>query len=457
MKPINKLKSWWRNRRRRIAAAKLANAALREFVYLDEVSVYSLTASRLGPIAVEFTDTETRTLGSEVEGSVEASIGVGKATSRGKTSTSREQSGQVLRKSIVQTTFKDMHDREADHLAISPKRDSPPKVTSVDGLFDLTPDRAYVVDPAALKRGELVELEVELETHAVFRFNAVVTAYLDILHEDLEVFGVALPAEAQVRAIHRILDRLLTGLVPLRGLAVDYVVLKHRDRELVVHRDVVGQLTDVDHLVSTPLVVVGVAEQHLFWKDIRRVLFSDSRYRLFCRISESGLRDHWTPVKLTDVLKVVAPQFENQLLTALGESTLAAMGEAATAAPGDEGPQEKLHQAALSFAQHLAAFHKTTIDAQGIGDVVTGLVKSGASLGTIDESRKFYRAIQAAVDGQLDVTTSSDVAARCRAIATTEIGLGIGGTLSPSPPSPVLLTAPTDERFLDTELVAIYW
>jgi hypothetical protein len=43
---------------RRRWAAKNEKGMLREFVYLDEVSVYSLIASRLGPIAAEFTDTQ---------------------------------------------------------------------------------------------------------------------------------------------------------------------------------------------------------------------------------------------------------------------------------------------------------------------------------------------------------------------------------------------------------------
>ena len=59
---ITRLKlAWWSWRRWR-AAGQNRHTPLREFVYLDEVSVYSLIASRLGPIAAEFSETQTESL-----------------------------------------------------------------------------------------------------------------------------------------------------------------------------------------------------------------------------------------------------------------------------------------------------------------------------------------------------------------------------------------------------------
>lgn len=52
--------AWVARRRRRRAARQLEGAPLREFVYLDEVSVYSLVASRMGSVATEHTATESR-------------------------------------------------------------------------------------------------------------------------------------------------------------------------------------------------------------------------------------------------------------------------------------------------------------------------------------------------------------------------------------------------------------
>src|SRR3712207_8144694 len=57
---ITRLRIWFRRRRLKRAAKKQQVAPLREFVYLDEVSVYSLNASRLGSIAAEFRSEERR-------------------------------------------------------------------------------------------------------------------------------------------------------------------------------------------------------------------------------------------------------------------------------------------------------------------------------------------------------------------------------------------------------------
>lgn len=50
------LSQWYRRRRRQRAFRK--HSDLREFIYLDDVSVFSLIASQLGPVATEFTNTE---------------------------------------------------------------------------------------------------------------------------------------------------------------------------------------------------------------------------------------------------------------------------------------------------------------------------------------------------------------------------------------------------------------
>ena len=62
----------------------------REFVYLDEVSVLSILASRKGGIATEFTEGQTASLDSEVQGSLGVGLG-GTGPNLG----SKMQAGQV--------------------------------------------------------------------------------------------------------------------------------------------------------------------------------------------------------------------------------------------------------------------------------------------------------------------------------------------------------------------------
>ncbi|MGQ0433383.1 MAG: DUF6414 family protein [Microthrixaceae bacterium] len=455
----SKVRGWRRRRRRKKAAEESAGTPLREFVYLDDVSVYSLTASRLGAIATEFTDTETNTLGGEVESSIEGFGGFAKGGVRAKSSASREQSSQVVRKSIIQTAFKDLYELEADRLLIGgPSAQLPDQLASAD-LTRLADQGEWVIDPAKFERGGLIELEVELETEAVFRVNAVVSAFLEIVQEDLEVFGITGPVGiAEARAMSRVLDKLLTGLVPLRGRAVDFVRTSVNGRDLVVHREVLDRLPESSRPAVEPLLVVGVAEQRLFWKDIRRVLFSNSRFRMFCRVSQSGLRDRWAPVKLTEVLKEIAPEFEAQILGALGESALSAMGDAiARGSSSDEVERDYLELAAGSFLAAVSDHHGRTLEPARLRALGVEAADSGGSLATTDDRRAFYGALLDQLDSELAVETPPEVAETCRVIATSEAGLGLGGSLAPRRASEVPPSAMAQTRFLDTEIVAIYW
>ena len=62
-----------------------------------------------------------------------------------------------------------------------------------------------------------------------------------------------------------------------------------------------------------PLYVVGVAEAELFWRDLRRILFSSSDYRMLCRLGRTSAQRTWTPVKLTDVLEGVVPDLRRMV------------------------------------------------------------------------------------------------------------------------------------------------
>lgn len=439
-------------------AAPVANAPLREFVYLDDVSVYSLLASRRGSIATEFTDTEASGLGGEAEASVEASAGLAKGAIRSRISSSQEQTSQVVRKSIIQSAFKDLYELEKPNLGLIVPTSSAPDIWTIGDVTQAS-NADWFTDPAILVRGRLIELDVELEAEPVFKISAVFSAFLEIMQEDLSVFGVTSNDDlAQVRTINRVLDKLLAGLVPLRGKAVDFVAVTIDGRELIVHKSLYANLPAGIRPASSPIVVVGVAEHRLFWKDIRRLLFSKARYRLLCRVSASGLQDSWTPVKLADVIGILAPQFESQLLGALGESALNAMGEAATRA--SESPElscDRLVQAASVFIDGVLLHHDRSLSADRIKHLAVAAAASGTSLRDTDERRRFFDPLLLEIDSELGVTTSPEVAVESRIRALNESGFSFALDAAPTTPVVHALQSMGDERFLDTEVIAIYW
>ncbi len=119
---MKKLKDWFARRRRdrRIKTAKQNAAPLREFIYLDEVSVYSLLTSRQGALATEYTDTLQNTTRSEISNRIATDAVIAKAELAGKMESSQAQTSQVVRKSTVQAAFKELIEGEEDRLASRP-------------------------------------------------------------------------------------------------------------------------------------------------------------------------------------------------------------------------------------------------------------------------------------------------------------------------------------------------
>lgn len=188
----------YRQKKRRRKASKNRNTPLREFIYLDEVSVYSLNASRLGAIAAQFTNTETTSLQSGVGASLSGNVGAAKAGVKTSDSSTETQQSQVVRRSIVQTTFREFYEYEKDHLIVRavPDEVKVPRIYTLDDLEakeeQLKAD-GLIVDPKGLVRGALLEMEVELETEKIFQFNMILKELVEIIQENIALFGLELP------------------------------------------------------------------------------------------------------------------------------------------------------------------------------------------------------------------------------------------------------------------------
>jgi hypothetical protein len=231
-----------RRRRKRIKVARSVTTPLREFVYLDEVSVYSLLASRQGALAAEYTDTATNFWRGELAGSVAGSGGVLKGNISSKTESSQTYSSQVLRKSTVQAAFKEFHEGEEQRLALSPPpvEAIPPQVETwgdLDKALGTALYDGWLIDADSLTRGQLVELEIELQAEGVYRITSIIAALLSMIEEAKELAGGSPELEVPaISAAARILEKLLVGLIPVRCRVVDYAVVELLGRMVLVHR-----------------------------------------------------------------------------------------------------------------------------------------------------------------------------------------------------------------------------
>ena len=330
---------WWKRWRQRRREEPVAHRAikLREFVYLDEVSVTSLLSSRLGKLPSEFVETLTNARKAEVNANSEASAAaVLKSRIGSRYETSWTENSQVLSKATIQATFKRLHDIEEQSLTLRPifSSESPPvnqriQKALTSGVFD-DDMHQWIISVEDLKRGRVAEVEVELQADPSFRVSAIFTTFKELADESADLLSQTDRLDFEkVIELNRVLEKLMGDLVPLRCRVVDYEVIGTGNQVFLIHRRALENLSETERPATRPLYLVGVTEQSLFWKDIRRILFSKARFRILCRLNYEGLRTTWTAVKMVDLLEEVAPALKREM-DIFGSGALKVMGRRAT-------------------------------------------------------------------------------------------------------------------------------
>ncbi|KSU49005.1 hypothetical protein AS181_24305 [Gordonia sp. SGD-V-85] len=160
-------------------------------------------------------------------------------------------------------------------------------------------------------RGTLLELEVKLRADPVFRMSSIISEIASMSEEHADVFGT--PAAGlipgQMKSMGKLLDRFMAGLVPIRSVVTNVRLYESDDEQYLVEASIAEQL----NLPTTEIELVGVLERDRFWKDMRRVLFSDARVTVLGRVSIDGLQDSWTPVKQLDLFRNTIPGGEDAI------------------------------------------------------------------------------------------------------------------------------------------------
>ena len=429
-------------------------------MYLDEVSVYSLLASHKAGVADTFTETATASLTSDLGSSIGAA---GTSVSAGAGS-SQSQSSQVVRKATVQTHFKELYEIEQPMLVIRTLAlTDPPTPTDVVDLQAMLEDSTrgrWVVGPAALSRGELIEVSVELDTDPLFRLSTVINTVRRLVDENPALFARSgITQLDEMRAVAQVLESLLEGLVPVRGRLVDYAFATIAGEDVLIHTAVLDKMADDARPATGPVYVAGVAQHSFFWNDIRRTLFSNPRYTMLCRIAATGLSSRWSPTTTVDLLGALAPEFEERMseFTSQAEAAMgASAGMTATPSPTDARGESVLR----SYIDLLARRKEAALPSDVVDELLADAPKDESWLSSVDSWRPVFAAVTERVNVHLDVDTSPEEAYEARQTALQVAGeapLTNLSELSPERFASKSSGSATTERFLDTEIVAIYW
>ena len=434
----------------------------REFVYLDDVSVYSLLASRKEGIATEFTQNETTSLNGDVGSSIGLGLGRTGASLNSRLQTGNVHSSQVIRKAIIQSSFRELRTSESSNLVLGKldMADSHRKgeVTDLGEFLTWPTDDSRVIGENRLSRGELIEVEVELQADPIFHLAEVITTVSEFVEGNQALFNLQdADMLAEIPAIAKILDSLLYGLVPIKGRLIDFKAVSINDQEVLVRRELLSHLPEATRANTMPVFVVGVAQGNLFWKDIRRILFSGARYSVFCRISTDGILTTWRPIKLAEMLTGIIPSFDESIRQ-FGEEARRALVTGFETTHGRNNRTEQADEIVIEqYLKLLTEHYDRSIDDELLENLIK-IPRDEGWLRSVDGSRPVFRKLTEEIDAVLGVETPSELAYRLRRetlkvsdVGNSEVAFAESDEGHRSKPTS------TEERFLDTEIIAIYW
>lgn len=306
---------------------------------------------------------------------------------------------------------------------------------------------------------------MKLDADEIFRFSVILTTLLRFVDQIPELANVT-DAQSLRDALtaNQILDQMLAGLVPLRGEVVDYRLVTVEGKDLVVHTRLLAQLHEsvVD---VRPLQVVAVAEAELFWRDIRRVLFSGARYTVLARVSRAGIQAEWMPVKLVELLKDFVPDLAANFD---GRGLLDAIKRAQAEIPAhlSTGPEQVL----LSYGELLGERYGIAVNLAALTVELLATLPQPTPFETVPQQRTAFAAVTEWVRSQGEVPDEPDVLAELRetAMAPAQVVLPAEGVASEfsvdagADGGASLAAGGTGADkaaplMLDTEVVGIYW
>lgn len=423
---------------------------LREFVYLDAVSLNSLLVSQNTTIPEQVSEAITRMDEAELSSSLTATAGIAKGDIAARYQTSNSNNVQTSRKAIVQTLFKEFRDLPPE-LRLSVPTEIPKRLDSVEDIPTST-DSDCVVPATALSRGSLVEIEVTLAVDPIFKLSTMMEEWSAMADDYPAMFGshANVGFLREVQPIMRVLDRFLAGLVPIKATATSHVVVEIGGEEFVVRLGAVEGL----QIAHRPLQVAGVTEHLGYWKDIRRILFSDGRFTMLCRVARDGIHQSWTPVKLADVFSDVAPNFIDQI------NAIQYPSADETNASPTGAAQTVLGEALMAYKSILVSGSEATWPAEADAELdrqIERLVGRGT---TPTAQRAAFNQMKGFVATNLGIDPPNpdvDLAARQQARQTVGLNLFPSLGLSATTTSHAATTSERTERIVDVEVIAIYW
>jgi len=296
----------------------------------------------------------------------------------------------------------------------------------------------------------LAELQVVLATDPYFNVVTSISEFFKLSENISELNGYS-----EIKWQIELLQQLLAGLIPIKAEILNYRALKTGDDTYLVHEDKVTGVSTSKIKVN----LVGVTELSAYWKDIRRVLFSNQEFRVLCRISRPGLVQDWNPIKLLDLFGNVFPQKEihnvKEMLKLLSYNV-----DAASTAETDNDASSKMRLALEEYIKSSCEHAGGEIGSDEVEGIIKEVLKGNFDEGSMGDRKVLYEK----VDGEL-ASLKIDVPPNIRVTLreSSSEKAGLSHRLFASAPSEVKKVEEKEEKsvaeelFIEAEIIAIYW
>jgi hypothetical protein len=254
---------------------------LREFIYLDEVSVVSLLASLTREITESRTDTETSERQRRTRFRLRAFTSKipGFGGTREHLNINRDTE-EVVRKSEIQSKFDELYGETA-------------------GKFELGPEQDKIDIPVSeLEEGGVMELDIEFSAHELYHFYKAYQYLFDVFEEHVEEM------DQEQKQIVELMGSLFGDQIPVVGEAANYRVVDDEIRS----SDMIDEDSEAE-----PLEVVGTLDPDMLWQDPSTFLYEENQFTAYVRVPEAEFQDDWDPVKLTRVIRSISEDVGDKL------------------------------------------------------------------------------------------------------------------------------------------------
>lgn len=424
---------------------------LREFVYLDEVSLSSLLASKKGEQIENVISEAGEAALAEVSGNIRAGAGIGASAELGsRFQTSNSSALQTTRKANAQSLFRDFYAIESLR-----KIDVAGPINTVSSEAELIrlANGASCYEASTLSRGDLVEFKVRLSASWIFQMSTMVAEFADIFDQSPHLFinNIKVSDLFEAKDAQKVLSKLLADLIPIEGTASHYGVLRRGGKDYIVHEDAIEGL----NVEVEALQIVGVTDHLAYWKDIRRILFSDNEFTMLCRVSKPGLQASWNPIKVADIFAQFAPDLAREIEVTSKAALAQANQSKATAIVGPSAMT-------LALKRYARLLVEKSADTKGAEERVAARIEENAFQdGSAAGQREAFAQVRQWVEDEANCDLDPDADLEIRDRVRADFDLSVfnidANPIVEQVEGPSVELETDDLRLLEVEVVAIYW